>query len=160
MEYSVHRQVGQMLWPNTALYVDKNNHYPPSPLALDTSGVQKKNKECENDNESLQTHVLKPKYWRLPHIWSMTLSTWFLKIRNIKCTYAFCSHSKITQTVTYNTIFDDEIHTKQPCTRTPMNGWNEKQKDQQNEHSLKIMKDVTEWHLNSKCPSYLVRILN
>lgn len=49
-----------------AFCVDKNNHYPPSPLALDTFGVQKKNKECENDNESLQTMFSNPRTENCP----------------------------------------------------------------------------------------------
>lgn len=66
---------------------------------------------------------------------------------------------RITQNITYKTIFDDEIRRHIHATYTvELNGTNEKQKDQRNEHNLKVMIDVTEWHSNSKCPSYSVRI--
>lgn len=52
--------IGSNAMAKQALYIDKNNIYGGSPLALDTSGVQRKNKESENDNESLRTIFSNP----------------------------------------------------------------------------------------------------
>lgn len=97
MKYYVHRQLGQMLWPNKRyICIDKNNTDGGSPLALDTSGVPKKNKESENDNESLQTMFSNPstndcpiygRWHEVPDSWKFVISnalTLFVHIAELR----------------------------------------------------------------------------